>query len=135
MSEFPQRFKKLLGTTVSSRLNAMITDIVHSSLDSDLEQITMSEEMYKTLLDLREFMFEKVYLADGPRSQFEKAEHLLTEIYRVVVAKPETYLRDFGNPNDKPEVRAWDFVAGMTDRYAVSFFEKLFVPRPWAGPL
>lgn len=135
MSEFPQRFKKLLGTTVSSRLNAMVTDIVYSSLDCELEQITMSEEMYKTLLDLREFMFERVYLADGPRRQFEKAEHLLTEIYRVVVSDPEKYLKDFGDPKDKPEVRAWDFVAGMTDRYAVRFFEKLFVPRPWVGPV
>lgn len=134
MDDFPEQFKALLGTTVSSRLNAMVTDIVHSSLECDLEQITMSPEMYETLLDLREFMFQRVYLAEGPRRQFEKAEHLLKEIYEVVVADPERYLTNFGDPKDKPEVRAWDFIAGMTDRYAVSFFEEVFVPRPWAGP-
>jgi dGTPase len=133
MEDLPEPFKKLLGTTVSSRLNAMVTDIVHSSLASDLDLITMSPEMYQTLLDLREFMFQRVYLAEGPRRQFEKAEHLLMEIYDVVVRNPDRYLKDFGNPDDRPEVRAWDFVAGMTDRYAVSFFEKVFVPRPWAG--
>jgi dGTPase len=133
VEEFPEPIKRLLGTTVSSRLNAMVTDIVTSSLEAELEEITMSPEMYRTLLELREFMFQRVYLAEGPKSEFEKAEHILTEIYRAVVREPERYLEGFGNPADKPEVRAWDFVAGMTDRYAVSLFEKIFVPRPWAG--
>jgi dGTPase len=134
MHDFPARFKRLLGTTVSSRLNAMVTDIVNSSLELDLAQITMSPEMYRTLLDLREFMFERVYLNEGPRREFEKAERVLTEIYTVVMAHPEQHLVGFGNPQDRLETRALDFVAGMTDRYAVAFFEKLFVPRPWGGP-
>jgi len=134
MHDFPARFKRLLGTTVSSRLNAMVTDIVNSSLELDLAQITMSPEMYRTLLDLREFMFERVYLNEGPRREFEKAERVLTEIYSVVMAHPEQHLVGFGNPRDRVEARALDFVAGMTDRYAVAFFEKLFVPRPWGGP-
>ena len=116
MEDFPAAFKELLGTTVSSRLNAMVTDIVASSLAGDLEQITMSDRMYKTLLNLREFMFQRVYLDEGPRREFEKAEHLLTEVYNVVLSDPDRYLTGFGNPDDKPEVRAWDFVAGMTDR-------------------
>jgi dGTPase len=133
LEDFPAPIKCLLGTTVSSRLNAMVTDIVTSSLEADLEAITMSPTMYETLLELRAFMFEHVYLAEGPKQEFEKAEHILTEIYQVLVREPERYMQGFGNPADKPEVRAWDFVAGMTDRYAVSLFEKLFVPRPWAG--
>jgi len=133
MNAFPKPFKRLLGTTVSTRLNAMVTDIVDSSLKIDLEFITMSSKMFKTLLDLREFMFEHVYLAEGPRHEFEKAEGVLTQIYSVIVKNPALYLKGFGNPRDRAEVRAWDFVAGMTDRYAVEFFEKNFVPRPWAG--
>ena len=58
MKDFPAPVKRLLGTTVSSRLNAMVTDVVRSSLETDLAQITMSPEMYRTLLELREFMFE-----------------------------------------------------------------------------
>jgi dGTPase len=134
MKDFPARFKRLLGTTVSSRLNAMVTDIVNASLATDLEQISMGPEMYRILLDLREFMFERVYLSDGPRREFEKAERVLTEIYTLVVSHPETFLAGFGRPGDRPEVRALDFVAGMTDRYAVAFYEKYFVPRPWSGP-
>ncbi|MGD8375882.1 MAG: deoxyguanosinetriphosphate triphosphohydrolase [Acidobacteriota bacterium] len=131
--ELPARFRRLLGTTVSSRLNAMVTDIIQASLEIDLEQITMSQEMYDTLLALREFMFEHVYTAEGPRREFEKAERILTEIYAVIVKDPERYLEGFGNPEDRAELRAWDFVAGMTDRYAVAFFEDNFVPRPWAS--
>ena len=133
MPDFPAPFKKLLGTTVSSRLNAMVTDIVNASLERDLKEITMSGEMYRTLLDLREFMFERVYLAEGPRREFEKAERILTEIYAIIVKDPDGYLKGFGNPADRAEVRAWDYVAGMTDRYAVAFFEKNFIPRPWVG--
>jgi dGTPase len=131
LRDFPARFKRLLGTTVSSRLNAMVTDVVRASLATDLERITMSPDMYRTLLDLREFMFERVYLSEGPRREFEKAEHILTEIYSILVRDPDRYLKGFGNPQDRPEVRAWDFVAGMTDRYAVAFFQRHFVPRPW----
>ena len=132
LKDFPARFKRLLGTTVSSRLNAMVTDIVTASLKTDLEGITMTREMFRTLLALREFMFKRVYLAPGPRAEFAKAERVLAEIYAVVVNDPDRYLKGFGNPRDRDEVRAWDFVAGMTDRYAVAFYEDHFVPRPWA---
>jgi dGTPase len=81
----------------------------------------------QALEELRAFMFGNLYLTPAVRDEFEKAQHLLRSLFEYVTAHPQEF---FGDRNDEPVERlAIDFIAGMTDRYAINLYERLFVPK------
>jgi dGTPase len=74
-------------------------------------------------------MFEHLYLTPAVRGEFEKAQKMLVAIFEYVIAHPDDFLqRDDGEPVERLAV---DFIAGMTDRYAMNLYAKLFLPKPW----
>ena len=89
----------------------------------------MSEPVLELCLDLRAFLFEAVYRNDRTRRQFSKVEKILTELWQHVHDHPGEYLR--AREDEPLEVQVTDFVAGMTDRYAIDLYERVFVPRRW----
>ena len=83
--------------------------------------------MLDALEALRTYMFQNMYLTPTVRGEFEKAQRILTMLFEYVTAHPEEF---FGEKNEEPVERlAIDFIAGMTDRYAINLYERLFVPR------
>lgn len=84
------------------------------------------------LVELREFLYRRVYSSPFAREEVEKAKKILTDLYRYVLTKPDSYIKPYPK-GDLVERRAADFIAGMTDLYALALFQKLFFPSSWSS--
>jgi len=127
--EIPKEIRTTLGATGSKRIDRMVRDVISSTLDCDYEAITMSKEVLQALEELRRFMFENMYLTPTVRGEFVKAQNILTALFEHVAAHPEEFL---DLKSEEPVERlALDFIAGMTDRYAMNLYARLFLPKPW----
>ena len=109
----------------------MVSDVVHETLAGGLTEIRMSDRVLEATLELRSFLFESVYENDIATAEFGKAEGILGGLWEKVRERPEAFLDRRTVEAEGLDVAAQDFVAGMTDRYAVSLFEQLFIPKPW----
>ena len=122
----------ILGTSSSQRINTMVTDVVLRTLGGDLTEVRMSEPILNATLALRSFLFEAVYENPRATAEFEKAAGILGGLWDKLRARPEQYLDRTTMETEGLDAAARDFLAGMTDRYAVALFEELFVPRSWS---
>jgi dGTPase len=130
-NDIPKEIRKTLGRTGSMRIDRMVRDVIDATLACDYEAISMSPEVEQALEELRRYMFENMYLIPAVRGEFEKAQKILTALFEYVVAHPEEHLEmERGEPVERLAI---DFIAGMTDRYAMNLYAKLFLPSPWAG--
>jgi dGTPase len=84
------------------------------------------------LLSVRSFLFEAVYENSLATAEFKKASDILTGLWEKVRERPEEFLDRRTIDDEGLDVATRDFIAGMTDRYAVRLFEQLFIPKPWA---
>jgi dGTPase len=123
---------EVLGASSSQRINTMVTDVVMRTLEGDLTEIRMSDEVLHATLGLRGFLFEAVYENPRATAEFEKAAGILGGLWDKVRERPAQYLDEATMDAEGLDAAARDFLAGMTDRYAVSLFEELFVPRSWS---
>jgi dGTPase len=110
----------VLGDTGSRRIDRLVHDLVETSTAAD--DIRQSDEIGGAMLALRSFMFERVYLGPSALVQHELARSTVRQIFDHLVEHPE--LVPAGGPGDEAE-RIADFVAGMTDRYALAFAASL----------
>ena len=131
-AELPADAVALLGTTSSQRINTMVTDVVLRTLERDLTEVWMSDEILKATLALRSYLFEAVYENPRATSEFEKATGILGGLWEKLRERPEVFLDPTTLEAEGLDVATKDFLAGMTDRYAVSLFQELFVPRSWS---
>jgi dGTPase len=93
----------------------------------------MSEPILRATLDLRTHLFQAVYENPTATAELEKAAGLLGGLWEKVRAQPEAYLDMQTLEREGLDAAARDFLAGMTDRYAIALFEALFVPRAWSA--
>jgi len=128
-SDIPKPIRDTLGGKASARIDRMVRDVIDATLACDYEAVMMTPEVLGALEELRRYMFENMYLIPAVRSEFEKAQKMLIALFEHVVAHPEPYLDVRGG--EPIERLAIDFIAGMTDRYAINLYEQLFVPRAW----
>lgn len=128
-SDIPKDIRTTLGKTGSLRIDRMVRDVISATLACDYAAISMTPEVIEALEALRTFMFENMYLTPTVRGEFVKAQKILTALFEYVVDHP---LEFFGEEDEPVERLAIDFVAGMTDRYALNLYARLFLPRPWA---
>jgi dGTPase len=124
-----------LGSTSSARIAGMVKDVVVETTRGDLSEIRMSAEMLQATLALRAFLFEAVYENDVATAEFRKAGNILGGLWERVRERPAEFLDPRILESDGLDVAARDFVAGMTDRFAVALYERLVIPRPWIGPV
>ena len=130
--DIPRNIAAVLGETHSQRINTLVSDVVRSSADKPI--ITMTPSVENAMLELREFMFERVYRNPVAKGEEVKARRIIQELYKYYLAHPEKLPEDFQPQLDlegMPRV-VCDYVAGMTDKYAVYKFEEIFVPTGWA---
>lgn len=134
-SDVPRRIQKVLGRTSSERIATLVKDVVRNTLEADLERIRMSGEAMEGLERLRSFLFERVYRNEASMQEFRKAELVLLQIRDHVVQHPEKTIGVTRTPAGRVrrDRLVLDFIAGMTDRYAIALFEQIAVPRPWVG--
>ena len=131
-SDLPASAVELLGSNSSQRINSMVTDAVVRTIESGLAEVRMSGEVLAATLELRSFLFEAVYENPRATAEFEKAAGILGGLWEKVHARPDPYLDPATIEKEGMEMAAKDFLAGMTDRYAVALFEELFVPKSWS---
>ncbi|MEQ1757914.1 MAG: deoxyguanosinetriphosphate triphosphohydrolase [Vicinamibacterales bacterium] len=124
-----------LGQTSSSRIARMVKDVVYETTDAGLDQIRMSPEVLEATLAMRSYLFEHVYENDVATAEFSKATGILGGLWERVRQRPGDFLDPEIVAAEGLDVAAKDFLAGMTDRFAVRLFETLFVPKPWVGPI
>ena len=119
-----------LGRYSSHRIDRLAHDLVENSADSDL--ISMSPEVGALMDELRDFLFERVYIGSIAKTEEEKAVRVLQSIAEYYLKDPGQLPPEF-RPSDPAEltVRVCDYVAGMTDRYALMKYEQYFLPRAW----
>lgn len=129
--ELPQDCIKLLGRTHSQRIATMVVDIVEQS--DGCEEVEMTAEIAAATDRLKEFLFERVYCNPDVRTgELEKARRVITDLFRLYMDRPERMQGKQELRGADVPVRALsvcDYIAGMTDRYALSRFVEDFLPR------
>ena len=130
-ADLPEAPVAVLGRTKSERIGRMVTDVVMETLAGGLTEIRMSEAVLQATIELRSFLFAAVY---------ENARR------RPSSRRPPAFSGGSGRRCGSSRSGSWtcarsrrrgstaaarDFVAGMTDRYAVRLYEQLFIPTPW----
>ncbi len=120
-----------LGGSASERIGRMVRDVVMTTREAGLDRIRMSDEVLSATLELRAFLFGAVYEKGVSASEFRKATDILGLLWKKVRERPDEFLEKRTVERDGIDAAACDFLAGMTDRYAVGLFERLFIPRPW----
>jgi dGTPase len=127
--DIPRDIRAALGATGGMRIDRMVRDVIGATLAADYEAVLMTPEVLQALEELRTYMFQNMYLIPAVRGEFEKAQKMLTAIFEYVTTHPDEFLDvSSGEPVERLAV---DFIAGMTDRYAMKLYAKLFLPSPW----
>jgi len=127
--DIPKEIRKALGNKAGQRIDRMVRDVIDATLSCDYESISMTAEVLDALEELRAYMFQNMYFTPTVRNEFVKAQRTLTALFEYVTAHPEEFLAK--DSDETVERLAIDFIAGMTDRYAINLYERLFVPRAW----
>jgi dGTPase len=109
----------------------MVKDVIVGTLGAGLAEIRMSPEALAATLSLRSFLFEAVYENELSTTEFAKASGILGGLWEKVRQRAAEYLDARTVASEGVDAAARDFLAGMTDRYAVALFERLFIPTPW----
>ncbi|MBE6596576.1 MAG: deoxyguanosinetriphosphate triphosphohydrolase [Ruminococcaceae bacterium] len=133
ISDIPAWIRDVLGEGHSERINTLVTSIIRASTDSP--EIKIGDEVGKAMSALREFLFERVYRNPVAKSEEGKARELLTRLFEHYVKHPEEMPELYRRNCESEGVErcACDFVAGMTDRYAIDVYSDLYVPKVWRG--
>jgi len=130
-AQLPDGPLAVLGRTHSTRIGTLVRDVVEETRRTGTEGIRMSAPVLEALLDLRAFMFASVYENARATAEFQKASGIMTGLWERVRARPDAFLDPRTLEAEGLDAAARDFLAGMTDRYAIALFERLFIPRPW----
>lgn len=131
--DIPRQCSRVLGNTLRERLNTLIHDIVIHSVDQN--DIVMSDEKFEALHELRKYMFANVYVNSLAKAEEGKAERMIGQLFEHYVEHveelPEEYTRMIWEQGETVERVVCDYIAGMTDRYAVTTYEKIMIPGTW----
>ena len=122
---------EVLGSSSSERIGRMVTDVVMQTLEGGMTEIRMSDTILNATIGLRSFLFDAVYENEVATAEFKKAGGILGGLWDKVRELPAQFLDIRTVDEEGLDAAARDFLAGMTDRYAVSLYEHLFIPKPW----
>ena len=132
-ADIPPKFRKILGNSTKERLNTITHDVIINSMDQP--KVQMSEEVGEAMKGLRRFMFENVYRNPVAKQEENKAIDMVKNLYNYYMEHfeklPGEYLRIMQLNGDSKEQAICDYIAGMTDNYAVKVFQEIFVPESW----
>ena len=129
--DIPKEFSDVVGCRNSQRINTMIHAVISAS--DGKPTISMEKSIYDAMMGLRRFMFDNVYISSEPKIEEKKAKFILEGLYNAYKENPN--LIPSGNArlsqSDDTDIIVRDYIAGMSDRYAVAKFSEIFVPKFW----
>ena len=141
--DIPDHVRRTLGSRHAERLNTIIADLVETSwavtgegepVGADRPSIEMSQSVLQAVIDLREFLFDNVYLV-AAREQSEDPLNILETLWDALVNNPELIPEGYARPGDEPNRRAVDYISGMTDQFAARAAQDLRAGRVPEMPL
>ena len=131
--DIPKTYREILGNSTRVRLDTMIHNVIINSMDQP--EIRMSPEVEQATMALRAFMFENVYKNPVAKGEEEKAINMVTNLYEYywkhIRLLPDQFLEMLEEEGGTPERIVCDYIAGMTDTYAIKKFEEYFIPESW----
>lgn len=132
--DIPKPLREILGNTPSERINKMVSSVIEASYDKN--EIKMTTEVGQATHELREYLFKNVYRNPIAKKDEDKAKELLRNLFRYFVKNPDKMPEFFYNNTKTESVErcVCDYIAGMTDRYAIDLYKDLFIPRVWETP-
>lgn len=127
----PESCKRVIGASHGERINNLVVNILTESRDTDM--VKMSDEMWLEFNKLRDYLFDNLYFNSKAKAEEDKAEGVIRSLYYYylenVYELPKEFLKNI--PWDGEERVAADYIACMTDRYAIDDYKRIFVPNNW----
>ncbi len=133
-SDIPRDITAVLGDTKNKRITTMVTSLIRNS---PADVVGMDADVLEAYDALHEFMYEAVYLNDYAKREEKKVPHLIESLFGYYVRHPDRLpesMREIAEADGK-EQAACDYIAGMTDRFAVDLYSNLFIPKAWGTPV
>ncbi len=143
-TDLPVDITTVVGDRHSKRTGAMVRDLIVETLKAGDGHLHFSPKMLTAITDLRGFLYENVYRFYKVHNEFEKAQRVIRHLYDYFLEQGlaegigdswelPMSPRKFSWPSERVAHRqVCDFIAGMTDRYALGLYERIFLPRPWS---
>jgi dGTPase len=141
-NDLPPEIKKVVGSRHSKRIGSMVRDLIVETLRADDGNLHISDQMLQAITDLRTFLYDNVYTYYRVHNEFTKAQRIITDLYNYFMENGLVRLRggkwEYGIEKDlwtdekEAHRKVCDYVAGMTDRYALSLYARIFLPQPWS---
>ena len=129
--DLPRQAVEVLGNSRSERINTLVCDVIESS--SERTRVAMSDSVLEATDTLREFLFQNVYTSPDVKREADRARHVVTELFRhfrgTPSALPDEYQQD--PRSEGIDRRVADYIAGMSDSFAIHLYEDTFVPKMW----
>ena len=138
--DLPADIRTVVGERHSKRTGAMVRDLIVESLSAGDGRLHISKEMLRAITDLRMFLYERVYRYYKVHNEFEKAQRIIRDLYSYFMKNGigrfngndwQSSGREAWLDEDVAHRRVCDFIAGMTDRYAMRIYDHIFLPKPW----
>ena len=131
--DIPKELREVLGETHGNRINTMVDAVIRAS--TDCNEIRMLPEIWEATDRLRTFLFENVYTNSAAKGEEGKAKEMLGQLFNHFVRFPEQMPELYRRSIDEEGVKrcVCDYISGMTDRYAIETYKKLYIPRVWSN--
>lgn len=129
--DLPPECLKVLGERHNARINTMVMDMIKSSWEKP--EIQMSSEVWGAMNGMRDFLFARVYIGSEAKTEEAKAKNIIRSLFYHYLENPDSLPADMMNTGSKCDLArtAADYVAGMTDRFALKDYTGKFLPKPW----
>ncbi|MBU0482298.1 MAG: deoxyguanosinetriphosphate triphosphohydrolase [Proteobacteria bacterium] len=129
----PKDIRSVLGASHSDRIGAMVRDLITNTRRNNGERLAMSGPVLAAISDLRSFLYEHVYDAHRVHDDFIKAQKILRELYDHFLNSDDFFESEETAADETARHRSvCDFIAGMTDHYALDLYTHIFLPKPWS---
>ncbi|AHF97073.1 MAG: deoxyguanosinetriphosphate triphosphohydrolase [Desulfurella sp.] len=128
IDKIPQRLSSVLGDTHSKRITTMVNSVIKQTKESNYQQILMENDILECLSELRDFLFENVYMSDVIQSEISKSSKVISDLFEYFMEHIDL-IPQYGSTKEESVA---DYISGMTDRYAMDLYYKIFIPKSWA---
>lgn len=131
-SDVPKAITKVIGEAYTKRIDTMVRDTINTTITADYVNVGMSAEVSDAVYNLRDFLFQRVYESASIKNEFKKAEGILKALYEYYMENIDEVFKDITPEKKNSRHRIiCDFIAGMTDSFALMTYERLFLPQQW----
>ncbi|WP_035245735.1 deoxyguanosinetriphosphate triphosphohydrolase [Desulfogranum mediterraneum] len=142
-SDLPSDLRRVVGDHSSQRIRVMVGDLIKTTLEMDDGHLHLSAGMNETINELRRYLYDNVYRNWRVHNEFEKAQRIIRDLYAYFL-QYEFPVHGSGaccqlrqpltskSEEKKRHRKVCDFIAGMTDRYALGLYSRIFMPKPWS---